>query len=74
MAMKTPLDLEDLELDRLWRARFGQPLPLLGCAELVREVLARAPNALTEPRSWTEKTPTLLEQRRGLLSSERRVE
>ena len=36
----SPLDPEDAELDHLWRERYGQPLPLRGCAELVREILA----------------------------------
>ena len=30
---------EERELDRLWRERFGQPLPILGAPEVVREVL-----------------------------------
>lgn len=34
---------EDKELDRQWRARFGQPLPMLGCADIVRQILNAAP-------------------------------
>ncbi|WP_332678961.1 hypothetical protein [Brevundimonas sp.] len=30
---------EEIELDREWRARFGQPLPMLGCADIVRRIL-----------------------------------
>lgn len=30
---------EDRELDALWRARFGEPLPILGCSEIVRFAL-----------------------------------
>lgn len=30
---------EEIELDREWRLRFGQPLPILGCAEIVRRIL-----------------------------------
>jgi len=30
---------EEIELDREWRARFGQPLPILGCADIVRRIL-----------------------------------
>ena len=30
---------EEFELDREWRARFGQPLPMLGCADIVRRIL-----------------------------------
>ena len=33
------LDPEDAELDRLWRARYGEPIPLRGCAELAREIM-----------------------------------
>lgn len=29
----------DAELDRLWRERFGQPLPLRGCPDLAYRVL-----------------------------------
>lgn len=34
---------EDIDLDRQWRARFGQPLPMLGCADIVRHILKTAP-------------------------------
>lgn len=34
---------EDIELDRQWRTRFGQPLPMLGCADIVRQILKTAP-------------------------------
>ena len=30
---------EDRELDALWRERFGEPLPILGAARIVRTVL-----------------------------------
>lgn len=36
------MSAEDRELDRQWRACFGQPLPMLGSAEIVRSILARA--------------------------------
>jgi hypothetical protein len=36
---------EDRELDRQWRSRFGQPLPMLGCADIVRRILATVPPA-----------------------------
>lgn len=32
---------EEAELDKEWRARFGQPLPMLGCAAIVRQILNR---------------------------------
>lgn len=32
---------EDEELDRLWREAFGQPLPILGAACVVRPILLR---------------------------------
>lgn len=44
---------EDAELDHLWRARYGQPMPLSGCADLVREVL----RALSEPSGSDEAEP-----------------
>jgi len=30
---------EDRALDALWRERFGEPLPILGAARIVRTVL-----------------------------------
>jgi hypothetical protein len=30
---------EDAELDRLWRQRYGEPLPLCGCGALARSLL-----------------------------------
>lgn len=33
------MSAEDRELDRLWREAFGQPLPILGAASVVRPVL-----------------------------------
>lgn len=30
---------EDRALDALWRDRFGEPLPILGAADIVRAVL-----------------------------------
>ena len=37
--MSGKLDPEDAELDRLWRQRYGQPLPLRGCGELAWQIL-----------------------------------
>jgi len=34
---------EDIDLDRQWRDRFGQPLPMLGCADIVRQILQNSP-------------------------------
>jgi hypothetical protein len=36
----TPFDLEQSQLDKQWRARFGQPVPVLGSPDLVRRILA----------------------------------
>jgi hypothetical protein len=36
---------EEMELDREWRARFGQPLPMLGCADIVRRILLQPEDA-----------------------------
>jgi hypothetical protein len=38
---------EEIELDREWRARFGQPLPMLGCADIVRRILMLPEDAAT---------------------------
>ena len=38
-AMKPPMTDEDRELDALWRARFGEPMPILGAADIVRALL-----------------------------------
>lgn len=35
------MSLEERELDRQWQALFGQPLPMLGCADIVRSILTR---------------------------------
>lgn len=32
---------EDRDLDRQWRSRYGEPLPMLGSADIVRTILAR---------------------------------
>lgn len=31
-----------MQLDRLWRQAFGEPLPILGAAAFVRPILAKA--------------------------------
>jgi hypothetical protein len=31
---------EDQELDRLWRATFGEPMPIMGGGDIVRSILA----------------------------------
>lgn len=38
---------EEIELDREWRTRFGQPLPMLGCADIVRRILLTPAGAAT---------------------------
>jgi hypothetical protein len=35
----TALTDEDTELDQQWREAFGQPLPMLGAANIARKVL-----------------------------------
>ena len=35
----TPESEEEIELDRLWREAFGQPLPLLGAPDIARAIL-----------------------------------
>jgi len=38
--MTTPSP-EDIELDRLWRQVFNQPLPMLGAGDVARAILAK---------------------------------
>lgn len=38
---------EEIKLDREWRVRFGQPLPMLGCANIVRRILLMPEHAAT---------------------------
>jgi len=40
--MNVSLDAEHAEIDALWRERFGQPLPVLGCTEMARQLLKDA--------------------------------
>lgn len=40
--MQSPLTKEDQELDRQWRAMFGEPMPILGGGDIVRQILAEA--------------------------------
>ncbi len=51
-AVESPMEMspQDRELDRLWRARFGEPLPMLGCAAIARRVLLAAGDKRDEPR------------------------
>lgn len=37
--MLTQMTDEDRALDALWRERFGEPLPILGAAAVIRAVL-----------------------------------
>lgn len=37
--MQPSLDHEDRVLDRMWRERFGQPLPMLGAKAMVLAIL-----------------------------------
>lgn len=37
--MTRPLTPEEVRLDRLWRERFGQPLPMVGAPEVARRIL-----------------------------------
>ena len=34
-----PTSEDDIELDRLWRRAFKQPLPMLGAPDIAREIL-----------------------------------
>jgi hypothetical protein len=37
--MKADLTPEEVELNVVWLERFGEPLPMTGCPDLVRNVL-----------------------------------
>ena len=37
--MLTQMTDEDRALDALWREKFGEPLPILGAAEVIKTVL-----------------------------------
>lgn len=53
--MEHERELTDLEVAGLWWERFGEPLPLLGCADIALSILKEA-GALRapEPRSFAE--------------------
>lgn len=40
--MRTPMTQEDQDLDRQWRETFGEPLPILGAGDIVRQILDEA--------------------------------
>ena len=48
--MRSFLDPEGRALDAIWRARYGQPLPIAGCAHLVRDMLAIEDAGAEAPR------------------------
>lgn len=55
---RTPImTAEDQKLDARWRARFGEPLPILGAAEFVRKILDApaqpAPRAQRAGPAWS---------------------
>lgn len=39
--MSPPLTLREVQLDRLWRQCFGQPLPILGAEDIAISVIRR---------------------------------
>ena len=51
--MSQGLDPEDLELDRLWKERFGEPLPMRGCGDAAWELL-KAAGPPPETRTFSE--------------------
>lgn len=38
----------EAELEQLWRNRFGQPLPVYGCPDLIRRVLSGEPRVISK--------------------------
>ena len=58
MSVVPPFGDEDVELDRLWREQFGEPLPIRGCGDVAWQLLEDAassprPRAPAEARSFT---------------------
>lgn len=47
---------DDHELDRRWRIAFGEPLPILGAAEIVVAVLAQFDLEAAKQGSVTSRT------------------
>jgi hypothetical protein len=45
---------EDEAVDRAWRARYGQPLPVMGSTEIARKILTEwaAAAESSEPDDW----------------------
>lgn len=56
--MRPPLTKEDQDLDRQWRETFGEPMPILGGGEIVRQILkeARARQSQPEPEQHPDVT------------------
>lgn len=53
--MMRPDETEDEAIDRAWRARYGQPLPVMGSTEIARKILtewAASPPQIDEPGDW----------------------
>lgn len=50
--MTQDIDSEDAELDRQWRARFGQPLPMIGSPAIVRRILREAEHDADPERAY----------------------
>jgi len=57
MSVVLPFGDEDVELDRLWREQFGEPLPIRGCGDVAWQLLEDAasgarPRPAAEARSF----------------------
>lgn len=52
--MMRPDETEDEAIDRAWRARYGQPLPVMGSTEIARKILTEwaAPPQARERADW----------------------
>ncbi|MBN9480805.1 MAG: hypothetical protein J0I52_11235 [Bordetella sp.] len=51
------LSPEEVRLDRLWRERFGQPLPMVGAPEVARRILRQHGVAVRRPSETKAKAP-----------------
>lgn len=55
--MTRPLTPEEVRLDRLWRERFGQPLPMIGAPEVARRILRQHGVSVRRPSDLKTSEP-----------------
>jgi hypothetical protein len=61
--MGWPDETDDEVIDRMWRARYGQPLPVMGSAAIARKILTEwMAEPAAEPAPPVESPETLWER------------